>query len=305
LENKIVTLSRKELYAQVWAEPMTRLAARYGFSDVGLAKICKKYKIPRPPRGYWTQKQFGNAPRRPSLPNPGNNPDIQINTHPAQISRPGYKNPLQGLIAHERKSENKIVVPKELENLHPLIFKTFEILNSLKPERTGKIKPPWGQCLDIEVTRCDLPRALLIMDTLIKAMENRGFEIPPITGQTIIKIGDAHLGIELQGHSIQTRCEPKDHNLNGYYHFGYNLLTTRPDLPGHLRLSIISGYGNGLDRRSWGDSPSKRLEDLLNDVIIGLLKAAGSNKNFEDGTINQNENGNEFQDPEKETGGDL
>jgi hypothetical protein len=202
LEVKIVTLSRKELYDQVWAEPMTKLAARYGFSDVGLAKICKKNKIPGPPRGYCAQKQFGNAPRRPPLPNTGNNPDIQINIHPDQISRPGYKNPLLGLIVQERKPENRIVVPKELENPHPLI-KTAGILNSLKPERTGKIKPPWGQRLDIEVTRCDLPRALLIMDTLIKAMEDRGFEIPPITGQTIIKIEDAHLGVELQGHSIQ------------------------------------------------------------------------------------------------------
>jgi hypothetical protein len=51
MDNKTVTLSRKELYDQVWAEQMTKLAVRYGLSDVGLAKICKKYKIPRPPRG--------------------------------------------------------------------------------------------------------------------------------------------------------------------------------------------------------------------------------------------------------------
>ena len=33
-------LSREELYTQVWAEPMTKLAQRCGLSDRGLAKIC-------------------------------------------------------------------------------------------------------------------------------------------------------------------------------------------------------------------------------------------------------------------------
>ena len=35
-------LTREELYAQVWAEPMTKLAQRYGLSDRGLAKICTR-----------------------------------------------------------------------------------------------------------------------------------------------------------------------------------------------------------------------------------------------------------------------
>jgi hypothetical protein len=38
------------------------------------------------------------------------------------------KNPLQGLIAQERKPENKIVVPKELEIPHPLIVKMLEFI---------------------------------------------------------------------------------------------------------------------------------------------------------------------------------
>ena len=114
------------------------------------------------------------------------------------------------------------------------------------------------------------------MDTLIKAIEERGYEIPPIEGQTIVKIFDAHLGFDLRGHSVQKHVEPREHKLDGYYRFGYNLTELRPDLPGNLRLSIISGYENDLERRSWGDTPSRRLEDLLNEFIIGLLKAAAS-----------------------------
>ena len=53
-------ITRKHLYDQVWAEPMSRLAARYGLSDRGLAKICRKHNIPRPP-----PRLLGKATGRP------------------------------------------------------------------------------------------------------------------------------------------------------------------------------------------------------------------------------------------------
>jgi hypothetical protein len=41
-------LTRDELYAQVWAEPMTRVSRQYGLSDRGLAKLCDRMGFPRP-----------------------------------------------------------------------------------------------------------------------------------------------------------------------------------------------------------------------------------------------------------------
>ena len=60
---------REKLYEEIWAEPMMQVARRYGISDVGLAKICKKMSIPRPPRGYWAKKSYGvKAKREPLRP---------------------------------------------------------------------------------------------------------------------------------------------------------------------------------------------------------------------------------------------
>ena len=56
-KNRIIR--RKELYEKIWKVPASELAAQYGLSDVGLSKICKKLKVPKPPRGYWTKLQFG------------------------------------------------------------------------------------------------------------------------------------------------------------------------------------------------------------------------------------------------------
>ena len=70
--------SRNELYELVWAKPMTHLAKELGLSDVGLRKICVKYGIPLPLRGYWSRLQFGKQDPRPELPFENNNPQIRL-----------------------------------------------------------------------------------------------------------------------------------------------------------------------------------------------------------------------------------
>jgi hypothetical protein len=64
----LATYDRGKLYEEVWTEPTQRVAAKYGISDVALAKVCKQLEVPKPPRGYWATKQAGNpVPRRPKL----------------------------------------------------------------------------------------------------------------------------------------------------------------------------------------------------------------------------------------------
>jgi hypothetical protein len=37
-------------------------------SDRGLAKACRRIRVPVPPRGYWAKAEAGHRPRRPKLP---------------------------------------------------------------------------------------------------------------------------------------------------------------------------------------------------------------------------------------------
>jgi len=60
--------SREALYNEVWAEPVTTVAKRYGVSGNAIAKVCKKLKIPLPGRGYWARKAHGYAVRQVALP---------------------------------------------------------------------------------------------------------------------------------------------------------------------------------------------------------------------------------------------
>lgn len=65
----LATYDREKLYNEVWAAPTQKVAARYGVSDVALAKACRLLRVPKPPRGYWAKKAAGQpAGRRPKLP---------------------------------------------------------------------------------------------------------------------------------------------------------------------------------------------------------------------------------------------
>jgi hypothetical protein len=65
---QIHTFTREALYKLVWSEPTRTLSKRFGISDVGLAKACKRADVPTPDRGYWARVAAGQECRRTPLP---------------------------------------------------------------------------------------------------------------------------------------------------------------------------------------------------------------------------------------------
>ena len=53
------TVSREELYGQVWSKPMIKVAADYGVTGTALKKTCDRHHIPIPERGYWAKLEYG------------------------------------------------------------------------------------------------------------------------------------------------------------------------------------------------------------------------------------------------------
>jgi hypothetical protein len=69
------TVTREELYRLVWSEPITKIAPPYGLSDRGMGKLCARYNIPVPPRGYRRRKSAHKRVMQATLPN-GQNVEI-------------------------------------------------------------------------------------------------------------------------------------------------------------------------------------------------------------------------------------
>lgn len=61
-------LNRNNLFDRVWAEPMAKLAPKWGLSGPGLKKHQKRLDVPTPPRGYWPKMWAGKKVKRPKLP---------------------------------------------------------------------------------------------------------------------------------------------------------------------------------------------------------------------------------------------
>ena len=168
-----VCLSREELYDEVWNTPMRHLATKYGTSDVGLAKICKRHRIPRPPQGYWIRREHGKADPRTPLPAVEGEALQQVKLAP-QMAGDKQADELGG-VAAERLEKNRSVVPKNLQRPHPLVAATIRALRAEQPDREGLLWARGRNVLSVKVSISVLSRAMCIMHAFISALEKRGY----------------------------------------------------------------------------------------------------------------------------------
>lgn len=273
-----VRLSRETLYERVWSEPMQRLASRFRISDVGLAKLCRRHRIPVPGRGYWAKVQAGHHPRRRPLP-AAKGEEVEIVIRPTPKIVP--PNEVAELDDIERLPENRITVSDELTGPHPRIVQAQRSLRNAPRDERGVLQPRAKRCVAIHVTKESLDRALRIMDALVEALEARGRTLLiESTSTTMTVVDDERLEFVLeeivrQVQHKMTPAEQLEERIKGYRAYSvprYDWLAT-----GFLQLRITNLEASGV-RRSWSDGKRQRLESCLNSFMSGLTLAARANR---------------------------
>jgi hypothetical protein len=263
---------------------MLRLATRYGISNVGLAKICHKNDIPRPPRGYWAKKEFGKAPPQVRLPNPSNDCEIALrDPEDRRISSADLQNVAEQKKAktQEEKREAKIEVAESLRGAHALVSQANQELQIAETDEDHLIVPPKGSPLDIRVSKGSLRRALLIMDALLKALEQRGYKV---ASGPVVQILDVRVSFSIN-EAIDTQREPpKDHDLDGRYEFGHSRFDAKRVPSGRLALHIsdANAYWASGCRKAWRDGQERQIEDRLNKFMAGLASFAARKKEHDE-----------------------
>lgn len=259
---------RSELYRLVWLEPMTRLAKIYGLSDVGLAKICRKHDIPRPPRGYWAKKQFGQQPKQTPLPKAERDLKIELREYNSKTAA------IQQLTQSEVQKSNDppVLVAETLRGCHALVSKANEELQRAQTDSQGLIDHRETHTLHITTSKAALHRVLLIADALLKFFEAKGYEVHrgpcvAVLGQTIHFIFTEQLDVQ------QTLKEP---DLDGEYEFGHSRFDVSRVPSGRLTLIITEGseYWARGARHTWRDTEKQKLEDRLNQFVTGVIEMA-------------------------------
>ncbi|APW63998.1 hypothetical protein [Paludisphaera borealis] len=272
-------IDRKDLYDQIWATPASQLCKRFGFSDVWLAKLCKRHGIPRPPRGYWAKKRNGIPTRRIPLPRISDETLEKIDLTPRPAPEKQTISPVLKKSPPKREpAEAAITVNSRLTAPHPLVDRTRKSLNaslnldSSMRDRWGLISTREEGCLDVAVGPESIDRAMRILDALIKALEARKCRVQ-VPGEEF----DRRTLAEVDGKLIRFRLTEK---------VQMKLRPPSPDrvrswldtmhiyIPsGEFRLQILSDHGS-YTLRTWKDGKRKRIEDQLNDFIVGLVEAS-------------------------------
>lgn len=172
-------IPREQLYEEVWSEPMTTVAERYGRSSVALAKTCERLKIPSPPRGYWQRREAGFVDPKPPLPAPG--PGDALDWVPSGGERPRMapsalpkapKQPAERVVRQDRPAEHPLVTEKRSQ---------FD--SATHSYDNDYLRAQWS--IDVYVTRDVLPQALALASDLYLALEDFGYrvELPKKTNQ--------------------------------------------------------------------------------------------------------------------------
>jgi len=282
MQPELIRLTREELYDKVWTEPVRALAKQFGISGVGLAKACKRLKVPVPGRGYWAKKAVGTRVTRIPLPAlPPNDAVTPRETvfQPAQetLPPPPLTGPVAQQVAFEADPANSIAVPEALHSAHPLVRATREALDSSGKKEARSVGDRQAHHLDIDVTKASLRRALRIMDALVKAFEARGWKVSLGAGddrKSYVTILGQQLPFGIRETLKKVLNEPpKPQRLSDGTIYTPWQSKYRDEPSGRLALVIRYSWGYGVSK-SWVETTTRPLEDRLRDFIISLVRMA-------------------------------
>jgi len=270
--------NRDELYQEVWSTPMWTLAKKYGISDVGLAKVCRKLKIPLPGRGYWAKKQAGQKVTQASLPQVKEKDKVLLNKPSPPKEQP---------VTEELGTDDERVQLARLEALspeapikrgdlsHPLILQARAKLAKANENPHGIL---WivEQCLDIRVSRASLDRAIRVMAGLVAVIEREGFSVSvgnghheqttaTVCGQTI------KFGLVEQVERVEASVAPSGGLVDRVLKYGAQPPVLRKP-SGKLLIEVWDIWGTY--KKRWKDGKTTRLEDLVPKVLAGFIRIA-------------------------------
>lgn len=280
MSESIDKITREALYEEVWADPVTTVAFRYGLSDVGLAKICKKILIPLPSRGYWAMVKAGRVMKKAKLPKLTSSQQVIVPMERISDQLIAAKKDAKAKAKSRRKLIEVMPVQSELSNPHPLVKQASQRLKSkCCPVDEKGLRSDPEKILNLVVTKDAVDRALILTDSLIKALELQGAVVCLDKNQTLITVEATSVRFAIReqvGRSKhenlhQPKLKPKSRNspweLNWDAFVNYSPYSYEYRPTGRLTITV-GGYPN----RNWNDTASTRLESRMAYIVSGILE---------------------------------
>ena len=272
---------------------MRDAAAEIGISDVGLKKVCDRHRVPVPPQGYWNKVHAGQKPAKALFREIS---DLRLER--VEISGSSYNPPpevkkaLVDARARESAPDRKIVIPPVAAPTLPAALRLAAALNRKKLDEKGMAFAADPRLFHVHVAPANIDRAVAIVEALLIAAADRGFAAVAgaehltlvVDGETaILSLREGSKRIE----HVETREEidREDRRAQaaqrGNWDLHSRLYQPKPRwdyrFTGLLSLEIDNAGYLGV-RKRWTDTQHRKLEVLLNDVVVGLAAFAAARK---------------------------
>lgn len=298
-------LTRRALYDLVWSKPMTTLAEEFGISDVGLAKICDRHRVPTPQRGYWAKIAAGQSVKKTYF---AEAPDPKLNAVEISVGIDQLPEPVRAVIARQRtkRIERRDRTPesppaepdethKEFAELHSAVRRTAQTLRKKSSQTDDVAKAVGeGEC-GIIVGIASIERTIAIVDSLARALEQRGLALEPRGQRMRVAIAVDDVEFLLSEVTRWVPYEPTTHELaqaarrdreiqhyvragipRPSHLYGRSYPETFHNRTGKLFIEMV-GWDGGL-RRKWADGKKQRLEGVIPSIVDGVELILASRK---------------------------
>jgi hypothetical protein len=132
--------------------------------------------------------------------------------------------------------------------------------------------------LSIRVSRQAISRAIRIADTFVKALAGRGWDMDIVGAFSRSDFAGIKISFSIEESMSTEQREPPPDLSGSHYSFHHNRRQEIQRKPsGRLTLSLREQPRFGSQtRRNWHDSEKRPLEDMLNDVVVGMLRLAAA-----------------------------
>ena len=298
---KTISMSRKQIYEEVWNAPLKELAEKYSLNYLLLSKTLQNENIPYPQSGFWLKKRCNKLIESDIIPLPESENeyvDLPLMEYhiekEAEVTREDSNNVYKlyvddSILSKMNKDDRQRVINAAetikidpCSDLHPSLIQYRESIE--KYRKKIRENPHYYESSsnyrekprDIEDLSNDcLERAIRIMNTLFKVIEELGGSIdenlnPVIYSDTV--------GIHFKETSRREKhiltTEEKKMIKNDWRHFdekqywhAYGIRKYDEVFTGRLSITI------GHDKRIY-DTEKRKLEDRLGEVLISMYEEA-------------------------------
>jgi hypothetical protein len=265
-------ITRQELYDAVWKTPLTKLATEWNTTSAELVKRCDELNVPRPDPGHWQRIKHGWDMMPTYLPpaDASTSNDIVLGRRSPRLPKSQEDPAIPETLT---PSAPTITVPEDLRSAHPLVRRQRQAMDKASLDKGAVCMGYREAIFNMSVSRTQQPRALRILDALVKALEQRGCSFKKADeseNQTLV-VGEDNVAFRLAEEIRKEKDEAASERSKArgdYFWEKWNYVQT-----GKLRFSILEHWPVG-GRRNWGDCDRYQLEEKLGEIIEWIFKSA-------------------------------